>query len=143
MSIIRIFTTTFLLSIVVLMSGFLSLEKTTLKVEVTNFENKASTKVLVSVFSQKGFLEKPIQEKSISASGNKVIVEFDLPVGEYAVFSYQDVNNNDKLDKNFIGKPKEPYGFSNNVNPFGSPSYKDCKFTLSNSAKIISIKLIN
>ena len=98
---------------------------------------------MVSIFSQKGFLEKPIQEKSISASGIKVIVEFDLPVGEYAVFASQDVNNNDKLDKNFIGKPKEPYGFSNNVNPFGSPSYKDCKFTLSNSAKIISIKLIN
>jgi len=139
----KIITTTFLLSIIVLMSCYIPSEKTTLKVEVTNFENKTSTKISVSVFSEKDFLEKPIQEKSIIVSGNKVIVEFDLPAGEYAVFTSQDVNNNGKLDKNFFGKPKEPYGFSNNVNPFGSPSYKDCKFTLSNSSKTISIKLIN
>ncbi len=139
----KIVTRTFLLSIIVLMSGFISSEKTTLKVEVTNFENKVSTKVLVGIFSQKDFLEKPIQEKSRIAEGNKVIVEFDLPEGEYAVFASQDVNNNGKLDKNFFGKPQEPYGFSNNVNPFGTPSNKDCKFPLSNSAKTISIKLIN
>jgi uncharacterized protein (DUF2141 family) len=118
-------------------------EKTTLRVEVTNFENKASTKVYVSVFSENDFLEKSIQSKSIIASGNKVIVEFDLPYGEYAVSTYQDVNSNGKLDRYFIGKPKEPYGFSNNVKPFGPPSFKDCKFTLVNSTKLISISLIN
>lgn len=55
-------------------------------------------------------------------------MEFDFPAGEYAVSPYQDVSSNGKLDRYFIGKPKEPYGFSTNVKPFGPPSYKDCKF---------------
>lgn len=135
--------TIFSLSLFLLISGFKPSGKTTLKVEVSNFENKASTKIWVSVFSEKGFLEKSIQTKSAVATGNKVIVEFDLPQGEYAVSTYHDINRNEELDRYFIGKPKEPYGFSNNVNPFGKPSYGDCKFTLANSSKSISIKLLN
>lgn len=139
----KIILTTFSVSLLILLSGFKQQGNTTLKVEVSNFENKAGTKVWVSVFSEKEFLEKSIQTKSVIISGNKVIVEFDLPSGEYAVSTYQDINSNGKLDRYFIGKPKEPYGFSNNVKPFGPPSYKDCKFTLANSQKLISISLIN
>lgn len=135
--------TTCIVFLFLLLSGFKSDGNTTLKVEVTNFENKASTKVWVSVFSEKGFLEKSIQTKSVIISGSKVIVEFDLPTGEYAVSTYQDVNNNGKLDRYIIGKPKEPYGFSNNVKPFGPPNYKDCKFRLTSSPKSISISLLN
>jgi uncharacterized protein (DUF2141 family) len=135
--------TTFTVFLFVLLTGFKPNGNTTLKVEVSNFENKASTKIWVSVFSEKDFLEKSIQTKSIVVSGSKVIVEFDLPPGEYAVSTYHDINSNNKLDRYFIGKPKEPYGCSNNVNPFGKPSYKDCKFTLANSPKSISIKLLN
>ncbi len=139
----KIIITTFTVFIFLLLTGFKPNGNTTLKVEVNNFENKASTKIWVSVFSEKDFLEKSIQTKSIVVSGSKVIVEFDLPPGEYAVSTYQDVNNNGKLDRYFIGKPKEPYGFSNNVKPFGPPSYKDCKFNLTSSPKLISISLIN
>lgn len=124
-------------------SGFKTVTNVPLKVEVSNFENKAATKIYVSVFSEKDFLEKSIQTKVVNVSGNKVVVEFDLPAGEYAVSTYQDTNKNGKLDRSFIGKPKEPYGFSNNVKPFGPPSYKDCKFNLTNSPKLISISLIN
>lgn len=139
----KIIITTFTVLLFLLLTGFKPNGNTTLKVEVSNFENKASTKIWVSVFSEKYFLEKSIQTKYIIISGSKVIVEFDLPPGEYAVSTYQDVNSNGKLDRYFIGKPKEPYGFSNNVKPFGPPSYKDCKFTLTNSPKSISISLIN
>lgn len=139
----KVITISLMLSIFFLSSGFLLVENDTLRVEVTNFENKTSTKVWISVFSEKDFLEKSIQTKSIIASGNKVIVEFDLPPGEYEVSTYQDINSNSRLDRYFIGKPKEPYGFSNNVKPFGPPNYKDCKFTLANSPKSISISLIN
>lgn len=139
----KIIITTFTVFIFLLLTGFKPNGNTTLKVEVNNFENKASTKIWVSVFSEKDFLEKSIQTKSVVVSGSKVIVEFDLPPGEYAVSTYQDVNSNGKLDRYFIGKPKEPYGFSNNVKPFGPPSYKDCKFNLTSSPKLISISLIN
>ncbi|MCU0421707.1 MAG: DUF2141 domain-containing protein [Bacteroidia bacterium] len=127
----------------VLFCGFKPYANTTLKVEVSNFENKASTKIYVSVFSENGFLEKSIQTKSAIISGNKVTLQFDLPPGEYAVSTYQDVNSNGKLDRYIIGKPKEPYGFSNNIKPFGPPSFTDCKFSLANYPKLISIALIN
>jgi uncharacterized protein (DUF2141 family) len=139
----KIIFTTFTISVLLFLNGFRPTTNVSLKVEVTNFENKASTKIFVSVFSEKDFLEKSIHTKSVVLSGSEVIVEFDLPPGEYAVSTYHDLNNNDKLDRYFIGKPKEPYGFSNNVNPFGKPRFKDCKFTLANSSKSISIKLIN
>jgi uncharacterized protein (DUF2141 family) len=139
----KIIVTTFTVFLFLLLTGFKPNGNTTLKVEVSKFENKASTKIWVSVFSEKEFLEKAIQRKSIIISGSKVIVEFDLPPGEYAVSTYQDINGNGKLDRYFIGKPKEPYGFSNNVIPFGPPSYKDCKFKLTSSPKLISISLIN
>ncbi len=139
----KIIITTFTVFLFFLLTGFKPNGNKTLKVEVSNFENKTATKIWVSVFSEKDFLEKSIQTKSVIISGSKVIVEFDLPPGEYAVSTYQDVNSNGKLDRYFIGKPKEPYGFSNNVKPFGPPSYKDCKFNLTSSPKLISISLIN
>lgn len=122
-------------------SGFVSKQKVILKVEVTNMQNAPSSKIWVSVFSENDFLEKSIQTKSIPLLGDKVAVEFELPPGEYAVSTYQDVNSNGKLDRYFIGKPKEPYGFSNNVKPFGRPKYKSCAFILTNSPKLISISL--
>lgn len=37
-----------------------------------------------------------------------------LPPGRYAVALIHDLNKNHKLDKNFIGMPKEQWGMSNN-----------------------------
>jgi len=36
-----------------------------------------------------------------------------LPEGEYVVSVFQDLNDNAKLDTNFIGIPKEPIGMTN------------------------------
>ena len=63
--------------------------------------------------------------------GVTVVTLKDIPPGEYAVMTYQDVNSNDKTDSNFLGIPTEPYGFSRNARPFLSkPSFNDTKFTL-------------
>ena len=60
----------------------------------------------------------------------KVIVP-DLPGGEYAVSVAHDANKNRKLDKNFIGKPKEQWGLSNNPHAvLKAPPFSKCKFTL-------------
>ena len=46
----------------------------------------------------------------------KEIHEFviDLPEGVYAIALFVDANKNLKIDKNFLGIPKEQFGFSNN-----------------------------
>ncbi|MEL6192151.1 MAG: DUF2141 domain-containing protein [Bacteroidota bacterium] len=127
-----------------IVSGFIPTNKSRLKVEVSGLESSISTNVWVSVFSQDAFLETPLESKSTTSKEGKVYVEFDLPPGEYAISTYHDTNNNDKLDRHFYGKPKEPYGFSNNVTPrFGPPKYDACKFELGTSAKTISITLID
>ena len=55
----------------------------------------------------------------------------DLPPGRYAAVAFQDFNGNGKLDKNFLGIPKEPYGFSNNARgSAGAPSFSEASVTL-------------
>ena len=55
----------------------------------------------------------------------------DIPPGEYALLVYFDENNNDRLDRNFIGIPNEPLGFANGYQPKGPPSYQRAAFILS------------
>jgi uncharacterized protein (DUF2141 family) len=71
------------------------------------------------------------------------IVFTDLPAGVYAVSVFHDENMNQKLDKNFMGVPKEGYGASNNPKKkMGPPSFEETKFQLSGSGQSIEIKLI-
>jgi uncharacterized protein (DUF2141 family) len=140
----RVLTTVVLGLLFTINFGFKPSEKSTLTIEVKGFENKATTKIWVSVFSKKDFLKNSLQTKSVEVSGNKVSVNFELPPGEYAVSTYHDENANNKLDRNFFGKPKEPYGFSNNATGFmGPPKYKDCKITVTAATETISINLTN
>jgi uncharacterized protein (DUF2141 family) len=55
----------------------------------------------------------------------------DLPPGEYAAVAFQDVNGNGILDKNFLGIPKEPFGFSNGARgSAGPPKFSAAAVTL-------------
>ncbi len=54
----------------------------------------------------------------------------DIPPGEYALLVHYDENNNNRVDKNFIGIPNEPLGFANNYRPKGPPSYSHASFVL-------------
>jgi len=66
----------------------------------------------------------------------------DIPFGEYAVKYYHDVNSNNKLDVNFLGIPKEPYGFSNDTQgSFKLPNYKKARFLFDKDGMIIEIKV--
>jgi uncharacterized protein (DUF2141 family) len=59
-------------------------------------------------------------------------VHFDnLPPGQYAAAAFQDFNGNGKLDKNFLGIPKEPYGFSQEARrSLGPPTFAEAAVTL-------------
>ena len=54
-----------------------------------------------------------------------------LPFGEHAITLFVDFNGNKKIDKNFLGIPKEPYGFSNNViGNMSAPTFDQAKFEI-------------
>ena len=65
----------------------------------------------------------------------------DLPVGEYGIAIYHDENLDNECNKNFLGIPKEPYGFSTNFKPrFRKPNFNDIKISFPEESSI-SIQL--
>ena len=53
-----------------------------------------------------------------------------------------DENENNKLDTNFLGIPKESFGCSNNAKGFmGPPKWEDAKFEISNKDVVQNIEL--
>ncbi len=54
----------------------------------------------------------------------------EVQIGKsYAIDAFHDLNKNGKLDTNWPGIPKEPYGFSNNARGsiMGAPDFEDKK----------------
>lgn len=47
----------------------------------------------------------------------RAVAEFELPAGEYAVVAFHDLDGDEDFDRNLIGIPSEPYGFSNGAAP--------------------------
>ena len=67
----------------------------------------------------------------------------DLEYGRYAIALFQDMDNDGKIEKNFIGIPKDPYAFSNNARPtFKAPSFDDCCFDYNEQENSIEISMI-
>ena len=68
-------------------------------------------------------------------------LSIEIPDGEYAIAFFIDANGNKKLDKNFLGIPKEQYGFSNNaMGTLSAPTFEQAKFQVAGNT-IQNIKL--
>jgi uncharacterized protein (DUF2141 family) len=121
-----------------LIAGAGSLLAQTLTIRVENIEPDKGY-LMVGVFNNKSnFPDNYFQGQRIKVTSGTMIVAFNnLPTGTYAVSVYQDTNENEQLDKNFLGIPKEGYGFSNNSN---RPVYERCLFDFNNDMTI-TIKL--
>ncbi len=69
-----------------------------------------------------------------------IIVIEDLKPGRYAFKFFHDENKNEKLDANWLGIPREGFGFSNNpAMTFGPPSFDKTLFLL-NDSKVMKCK---
>ena len=66
----------------------------------------------------------------------------DLPSGFYAIALFVDANKNLKIDKNFLGIPKEQFGFSNNaMGRLSAPSFEQAMFEVNgNTTQNIKLK---
>jgi uncharacterized protein (DUF2141 family) len=68
-------------------------------------------------------------ERGQISEGSAEIVLHDVPAGRYAIALFHDENNDQKLNTNFLGIPKEGYGFSNNAyHTFRAPDYSEASF---------------
>ena len=65
-----------------------------------------------------------------------------LPIGSYAFAVFFDENNNKKLDKNLVGVPMEPYGFSKAPpSKWRLPVWEEVNFEVGNSTKSLDVSL--
>ena len=79
--------------------------------------------------------------KTASAKNEVTIYFEDIPIGNYAITMYQDVDSNNKLTKGMFG-PKEPYAFSNNAKgSFGPAKFNDAKFEVGNKDVKLTIRI--
>ena len=116
-----------------------------LEVSVSGVRN-AKGEIMVGVYDTDNTFPKTGSEfKGIvikSIKDEATVVFKDLPEGTYAVAIIHDENKDGKLTKNFLGIPKEGYGFSNDAKAtFGSPSFKEASFAMTKDNQNISIKL--
>ncbi len=83
----------------------------------------------------------PVQGIDLTADSETVTAKLTgLAAGRYALAVFQDKNNNQKLDTNFFGIPKEAYGFSN-TDKAGSPEFDQAAFEITDEDSVIAIQL--
>lgn len=97
-----------------------------------------------SYSKDKGGVEAFQKAKSAIQNGECEHDFAELPYGEYAVKLFHDEDDSGKIKTNFLGMPKEQYGFSNNAKAsMGPPSFDKVKFTLNSAVQSMSIKMQN
>lgn len=128
-----IFLSFILFTILSLAGGFSPLPQEGIRITVSNLHNEKGH-VLVSLYKDgTGYPDdatKAFRKIKLDISGKKATVMFTgLPAGNYAVSILHDENDDQKMNKNNLGIPKEGYGFSNNVvGAFGPPSWSRASF---------------
>ena len=117
-----------------------------MRLQFTNI-NAAKGSIYVAVYDrpEKFLKEQEVRFQKIipvSAKGELEITLPELPAGNYAISCFHDVNGNGKLDKNLLGIPTEPYGFSNNARPtFRAPNWEEARFFWEPGAEVQRIRL--
>lgn len=113
-------------------------------VRIQKIENKQGI-LRVGLFKETDkFLEEASWSKDIPVNGREMVeVDFEnIPYGTYAISIYQDLDENGKLDANFIGIPKEPVGFSNDHRPkMGPPKFNGAKFDLAQQKLSLTVDM--
>jgi uncharacterized protein (DUF2141 family) len=109
-------------------------ETYTLTVRITNIPG-AKGQLLVGVYdSASSFTARPLPQspKIPVGSTSPVTARISgLKPGVYAVAVVQDLNGNGVLDRNALGMPREPLGFSRIQRiPRGKPSFAACSFEI-------------
>lgn len=95
--------------------------------------------LLISIFSgEENYSENiPSESKKVKVTSEEQLVVFKgLEVGEYGIKIIHDDNDNNKLDTNALGIPKEGYGFSNNGGAFGPSPWREAKFAVKDTTEL-------
>jgi len=100
-----------------------------LRVEVRGLADKTGTVNLALFNNADTFLKTPLTAQRVPANSDTVLAVFpNLAPGDYALSVFHDVNGNGQLDKNIVGRPNEPVGFSRDASAsMGPPTFDATK----------------
>lgn len=116
-----------------------------LKIKITNIKKPTGMIRLAAYSPDQEFLGEETAtalNSPVNQKGEVIVAINNLPLGTYAISVYHDEDGNGDLDSNFMGIPKEPYGFSNNARGlFGPPKYKSARFDFKEDSQMIEIKV--
>jgi uncharacterized protein (DUF2141 family) len=120
-----------LIFIFFLLAPIVSLSQIELIVEIVSLRNNDG-QILLELNDEN---EKVIKGFSEKIDDNKCILHMkELKPGKYAFKYFHDENKDEKLNTNFMGIPKEGFGFSNNAKgKFGPPSFDKMIFEVEQS----------
>jgi len=124
------------------------LEETTVVIKFHNIRGEDGN-ILISMYDAPNqFPYQPKWKYMISKSRlmeqeNRFHIK-EVKSGKYAIAIFDDENCDTVMQKNFLGIPKEGYGFSNNPKPSikGAPDFEDCTFAVSEGTEnLVEIEL--
>lgn len=81
----------------------------------------------------------PYKDRTAARPGTVEMRLRNVKPGTYSIAVFHDRNGNGKLDRNFIGLPSEPYGFSNDVGRRGPPSFEAARIVVREPSTTIVI----
>lgn len=113
-----------------------SLEQTgCIAIRIDNIRNSEGFLGIALFKNEIGFPEESEKAFALASiatneSPGEVVIE-NIPYGTYAICVLHDENGNKKMDKTWLGKPKEGFGTSNNPKiRFGPPEFDESGFVL-------------
>ena len=113
---------------------------------VSNVENGHGTLYIAIFDSAEGWLKsdaeyKPFRDitQPVSSTEDLLISVQNLPPGKYAVSLFHDLDGDAEMKTNFIGFPKEPFGFSTPMGKFGPPKFDEAAIEF--SGENVSVKV--
>ncbi len=126
--------------------GSLGEQRVRIAVSITDLENSVGSAGVALWHADEGFpedIESALRTSYVPITDSVARVSFDgLEPGAYAVTVYNDLNNNRRFDKNWIGMPKEAWGVSNNVRPrLRAPRFEEAVFDSGAEGLTLEIRL--
>ncbi len=111
-----------------------------LTLNITNIKSKGNLMISIMTdslaYSSNAFSSKTKSFKE-NIDKNNFTKIISLPKDKYLIQLYIDENLNDKMDSNFLGIPKEQYGFSSKeIIRFRKPKFDEASFDLKNHLTI-------
>ncbi len=123
-----------------------SVKSQTLIIDITNIRN-ANGKIIIGIFKNDKSFQKEITyiDKTIDKSmlyNGSLTVKIEIKSGVYGVSILDDENNDGNMEYNFIGIPKEGFGFSNYYHSgIIKPKFENFSFVIGKNNKKVKVKM--